>query len=348
MQVRVAILGLDRISVSMALALKRYQAQPKSRHSFTIIGSDLRGQVMKNAEKLGALDNFDRKTGKAVENADVVIVNVPPGQLEDVYLRLGPELKRGAVVLDMATFKQASIARAQASFPKLESGQPAAYLVGITPIVAARGLYVGSWDAEAATADLFDGCEVLIIPDTKCPSEAIALAEDIVQIVGGTPRFMDPAEHDGLAAATEGLPALLGAALFATLQRSDGWPELRRMINPAFALAIQNLRHQNPQDLLALLTQNRVDLLRHVEGLLLGLQEARDVLKEAPDADGDYVKLQTYLQRIGQEWEKWDTKRHSGKWDDAPRVETAMPGLFGGLGDMMSLRRRPKREDDEE
>lgn len=346
MHVNVSIVGLDRISLSCALALKRYQKQPKAEHSFTIIGSDLRGHVMKAAQEAGALDNFDRKLRKATENADLILVNAPPNQLEDIYTRLGPELKPGAVVLDMTPLKETAIALARAHFPKNTDGQLVAYLVGITPIVSIKGLYEGRLDVEAADAGLFDGAEILVTPDTRCPAEAIALSEDIVRLLGATPRFMDPAEHDGLIAATEGLPNALGVALFNMLQQSEGWLELRRMINPTMALSIQNLRYQTPGDLLALFTRNRENLVRHLESMIGALGEMRDILAEPPDEDGDFVTLETYLQRVGQEWEKWDTKRHSGKWDDAKKLDVS-GGLLGNLGGMFTFKTRDKNTDDD-
>ncbi len=346
MHVNVSIVGLDRLSASFALALKRYASNPKAEHSFTIIGSDLRGHVMKAAEKLEIVDNFHRRLHKATENADLIVINAPPSQLEDIYTRLGPELKPGAVVLDMSTLKQPGIEWARQHFPHNAEGSPLAYMVGFTPIVNIEGLYVADWRVEAASDDLFKESAILIAPDAKCPAEAIALAEDIARLIGGTPRFIDPAEHDGLVAATEELPNVLGVVLFNALQQSEGWPELRRMVNPALALAIQNLRYQSPQDLLMLLTHNRKNLIRHLETMIGALDELRDIMQEGPDEDGEFLKLEAYLQRVGQTWEKWDTKRHSGKWEDTPRTESSV-GLFGGLGGMFGTRSRRDDNADE-
>ncbi|MCD4687291.1 MAG: prephenate dehydrogenase/arogenate dehydrogenase family protein, partial [Anaerolineae bacterium] len=343
MHVHVSIVGLDRLSGSFALALKRYQEQPKAEHTFTIIGNDLRGHVMKTAEKLGMVDNFDRKLHKATANADLIVINAPASQLEDIYARLGPELKPGAVVLDLTPLKGPGIAWSHRHFPKNADGQPLAYMVGITPIVNVKGLYEANWDVETASAALFDEADVLVAPDPQCPAEAIALTEDIVRLIGGIPRFMDPAEHDGLSTATEGLPALLGVVLFNMLQQSEGWMEFRRMINPAFALAIQNLRHHSPQDLQTLFTANRADLVRHLDTLIGGLNELRDILDEGPDEDGEMYTLEAYIQRVGREWEKWDTKRHSGKWEDKQKLEPTS-NLFGGIGSMITPR-RPMRDD---
>ncbi len=341
MHVKIAIVGLTRLSASFGLALKQYQDQPRAEHTFTIIGSDTKTQAMKDASKIGAVDNFDRKLLKATENADLILVDAPASSLEDIYTRLGPNLKPGAVVLELGRLKQPAIERAQQHFPTNPQGMPVAYLVGVTPIVNVEELYNASTSPEAASADLLDGAEFLITPDSKCPAEAIALAEDIIKLVGGKPRFMDPVEHDGLIAATEGLPDMLGAALFYMLQQSEGWMELRRMINPTLALATQNLRYQTPQDLFQLMTYNRENLVRHLESLIGVLDELHDALN-----DNDVDKLEAFLSLVAQEWDKWDVKRHSGKWEDVSEIQT-LPGPFGSMGGFLTMRRK-KDSDDED
>ncbi len=336
MRVNVAIVGLDRLTTSFALALKRYQESPKAEHSFNIIGRDLRGQAMKEAAKLGALDNFNRKLRNAVAQADVVLVRVPPSQLELLYARLGELLKSGAVVLDMTPLKRAVLNWAAASFPRNAEGQPLAYVVGLTPIVNAQALYHADREVGSARADLFQKAEVLIAAEATCPAEAVALAEDLVRLVGARPRFIDPVEHDGLIAATEGLPTLAGIALFDTLRQAEGWAELRRMVNPTLALTFLALRDYTAEDLIAFFSLSRQDVLRHLEGFLRTLETLRDVLAEEAE-DGEYIKLEAYLERVAQAWQRWDTKRHSGEWEKGATAQP-MPGPFGGLGRFLTLR----------
>ena len=346
MHVNVAIVGLDRISASLGLALKRYQEKPNAKHTFTIIGRDTRTSAMKDAHKAGAIDNFNRALLKATDNADLIIFNSPPGSFEEDFTRLGSTLKPGAVVLDMSPLKQPAIAWAAANFPKNQGGDPLAYVVGFTPVVNVGGLYAGSMEAEAAAADIFDEGDVIITPDASCPSEAIQLAEDVARLIGGEARFMDPQEHDGLIAATEGLPALLGVGLFHALEQSEGWTDLRRMVNPALAMATQNLRHQSVTDMVSLFTSNREHLARHLEGLIGVLDQMRDLLVDEEDVD--HEKLSIFVSRVKDKWETWDVKRHSGKWEAAERPPLeAMPGPLGGLGNFLGGRRRSSDDEDD-
>jgi prephenate dehydrogenase len=343
MHVNVTIVGLDRLSASLALAIKRYQGRPRPAHTFTIVGSDAKPNPMKAAEKIGAVDSTHRSLAKAVGGANVVILNAPPGQYEDLYARLGPQLKAGTVVLDLALLKQPAIEGARRYFLKNDQGAPAAFLVGITPIVNMSGLYSGEIDVEAARADWFDDADILVTPDPKCPGEAINLAEDMIRLVGGRPRFMDPGEHDGLIAATEGLPALLGVSLFYMLQTSEGWADLRRMVNPSLALTIQNLRCQTDKDLFLFFTRNRENLVRHLQTLIGTLDDMRDILA---DPAGD-ARLEVLLSRVQIEWEKWDLKRTTGNWDGTKIRERPGGNLMGGLFGFGGGRARLDETDDD-
>jgi prephenate dehydrogenase len=344
MHITLAIIGLDRLGTSFGLALKRYQAQPKAEHRFTIIGSDPRSEPMKIAQKRGAIDDSDRSPDKAVANADLVIVSTPYGKLEELYTRLGPKLKPGAVVFDTSPLKQPVIEWAKRSFPSDQQGIPLAYLVGITPVVSADGLYSGDQTAEAARADLFDRAEILITPDARCPGDAITLAENVIHLMGGKTRFMDPAEHDSLVAATEGLPALLGSALFYTLLQSEGWPELRRMVNPNLALVMQGLRYQSQSDLLAFFTQSRDDLARHL-GMFVNVLKQIYELLAAGDEKAD--ELEAFLAIVEKAWQKWDFKRYSGEWEERPDLDIPRPGILGSMGIFTLNRRKRDTEGDE-
>lgn len=342
MHVNVAIVGLNRLSVSFALALKQYAAQPKAQHTFSITGSDAQNHLMKAAEEIGALDNSHRSITRAINGANLVIVNAPPSEIEHVYTRLGAELKAGMVVLDFTPYKTQVLELARQHFPVNAKGTPIAYLVGVTPIVNIKGLYSGEVSIESAQADLFEDAEFLVTPNTQCPAEAITLAEDIIRLAGGTGRFMDPAEHDGLTTATEVLPSLVGAGLFFMLNQSDGWMELRRMINPATGSIIQNLRYQNAADLLALFTQHQSNLLRHLDAYIGTLNQIRAALIDEAGPE----QIEVLLTRLYSEWEKWDAKRYTNNW-----AETQAPDL--GSGNLMSnlfggnlLRGKPDRDDE--
>ncbi len=184
---------------------------------------------------------------------------------------------------------------------------------------------------------------MLITPDTRSPSEAIQLAEDIIGLVGGKPRFMDPAEHDGLIAATEILPSLLGTATFYMLAQSEGWKELRRMINPTMALAMQGLRTQRADDINGLLERNATNVARHLEALIGVLSQLREALSA-----GDEDTIEAFVSQALSEWDKWDVKRYSGQWEEGRAAIDSVAGPLGSLGGMLGMRRRRRDDEDDE
>ena len=88
---------------------------------------------------------------------------------------------------------------------------------------------------------------------------ALELAANFVESVGAQPLFMDPIEHDGLIAAVEQLPQLLGLATVHMLAASPGWTEARRLAGRTFAQSTDSGR--SAENLYAAIRGNRANLL---------------------------------------------------------------------------------------
>lgn len=342
-EVKVAILGLERVGASFGLALKRYMQDKEAAHRFILTGHDERGYNSKTAKEMGALDTVARGPGAAIEGAHIVLITTPYRQVEGLYHTIGPDLSPGTVVLDASPLKLPSIRWAKATLP--QAADVAVYLVGITPVLNPDVLYDSRLDVnevEGARADLFERGTMVLAPAADCPSEAVDLAAEFARIVGASVHFVDPAEHDGLIAATEGLPALLSLGLFRTLAHADAWGDLRRLTNPAFGLATRHLQHHHPDDLWALLHHNRENAARYLAALIRTLDALRASLEEDTDGAGTEAALSDAVKA----YEQWQTQRLSNQWEkerEAP-VGTGFMELMGGA---LFGRRTRKKEDDE-
>ena len=133
LNVNVAIVGLNRISASLGLALRGINDRDNMDVIFTVVGRDEDNDTMKTAQKMGAIDNFNRSLKAVVEDADIVLLDVPMGDQEDVFEELGKGLKPGAVVVDLSPMKQPGVALAKKYFPKDVNGKLTAYIVGAAP-----------------------------------------------------------------------------------------------------------------------------------------------------------------------------------------------------------------------
>lgn len=336
--ISVAILGLGRLGASVALALKRYSEQKDAQHTFNITCADLRAGVREDAQKLGLPGKLERDLFKAAAGRDILVLALPYADGEAAYRGLADELRPGAVLLDMAPLKLPPLAWAQKYLP------PAAHLVGITPILNPRYLFDGLDDTAHAQADLFDKGTMLLTPGVTCAPEAVELASDFAALLGAKPHFLDPAEHDSLTALTDGLPSLLGVALFSMAARSRGWPDAQRLTNPAFGRLTRPLYDIHPDDLRDDWLDNRANLLLQLDGLLETLRALRGAL-----AANDRAAVEALLAEAADAYSAWINRRVNARWEDETGAPQPPPGgtmlntLMGGF----LARRLTGRQDDD-
>jgi len=73
---------------------------------------------------------------------------------------------------------------------------------------------------EVAEADLYEGATFVLTPLRRTSSEALALAQELVEAVGARPLLMDAERHDCLVAAVSHLPYLLSVGLVAATEEA--------------------------------------------------------------------------------------------------------------------------------
>lgn len=215
-KLQVSIVGLGLLGISAGMALRRYEERVR------VTGHDPRPEAASLAKKMGAVDRTEWNLISAVASADRVILALPVSEIRSTLKAIGPELKAGCVVIDTAEVKGPVMAWATELLPK------EVYFVGGHPIVA------GQLDDESARADLFDKKLFCLTPDQNTNDSAVRLAADVVEAMGGVPFFLDPEEHDGLAAAVEHLPAITAGALMSITAGSAGWKDMRKVAGNQF------------------------------------------------------------------------------------------------------------------
>ncbi len=317
----VAIIGLGRLGASVGLALKAYNAQPDAANHFTVVGADLLTGQLDEAKDLGAIDKSVRFPADAAAGADLIVLAPGYADLKTLYEEMASGLRAGAVLMDLAPLKMPSIEWAKDYLP----GD--AYLVGVTLTVNPAHLFDGLDDTAHATADLFEGGDGLIMPGPGADSDAVDLVSTLVGFLGAKPRFVDPAEHDGLIASTEGLAALLGVASFYGVSTADGWAEAQRVTNADFGRLTHHLLDTHPDDLRDLLLNNRQNLVFKLDVLLNTLHDLRDALHE-----NDRDTVEEVLVRAEERYATWLRRRSSGDWDaEEIRRESGGASIGGGL-----------------
>lgn len=312
--VRVTLLGLDRTTGSIGFGLKSYSERPDSRIIFNVVGRDLDNDTMKTAHGMSLIDNYHRNLENALENADIVFLNEPLPEVEELFVRAANMLKPGVVIIDLSRLKQPTVDFAKRHFPKDANGKSPYYLVGATPLIGFENLYSTDFSVEASREFLFRSCDMLIAPDASVPAEAVKVVTDITDFLSMQPRFMDPAEHDALASIVDGIPTMLAMILFQTTFNSPGSTDLFRASNSEFALAVQSLRYASARDLAMLWRSNRDSLSRHINEVIKNLDAMRQILLD--DKQEDPAILEDFLAALLKAFEAWEVKRQMNRWDE--------------------------------
>jgi prephenate dehydrogenase len=160
------------------------------------------------ALKASAVHDIADSPGRAVQDADLVILAAPPQAILDLLGSIGPHLKSGALVTDVASVKAPVIARA------LEVGLGDRF-AGSHPFA---GTHVAGWSG--ARPDRFSGAIVYVSPTGPAGELAAREVMDFWDtVLGAHPVLIAAAAHDAQLAWTSHLPQAVASALARAISR---------------------------------------------------------------------------------------------------------------------------------
>ena len=323
-ELTIAILGLDRLGVSIALRLQAYVAKG-GKHRFTLVGYDSREDFEKPARKIKVFERIERQPYSAVEAADIVVLNLPYEDLGAAYEVLESSLRGGVVVLDTAVIKQPSLEWARLHL------RDEHHVVGFTAVTSSEYMLEHQLGPEFASDDYFHESTIYLTPSVSSDREAIELAVNFSAILGGKPHFLDPVEHDSLTTVTDEIPQVLSVAAFVAAMNHNAWQDAQKLTNPPFNVLTRYLLTHHPDALRDEWLANADNLTRSIDDVIGTLRELR-----ASIAVGDEAAVEAFLIAASDEYQQWINKRHRGDWDDqdSSRVDfdTSIAGsLFGGI-----------------
>ncbi|NLW09228.1 MAG: prephenate dehydrogenase/arogenate dehydrogenase family protein [Firmicutes bacterium] len=201
---KVSIIGLGLIGGSLGMSLCRSGSVEE------VAGYDLSPEAGREALARRAIHKQAPDPETAVAGADLVILAVPVERIPEIAARIGPVLKEGAILTDVASTK----ARLAATVPPLLP--PGVYYVGGHPMAGMEASGIA-----AADPFLFQNAVYLLTPAEETPAEVRESLLRLVRLVGGIPYFLRPEEHDLMVAAVSHLPHLTAAALVNTACRLE-------------------------------------------------------------------------------------------------------------------------------
>ena len=326
-QPTITIVGLGLVGASIGLALRR-----EKKDEFDIIGHDKNYGRARDVRKRGAVNKLDWNLIDACEKADMVIIATPLNGVRETLEVVGEHLKEGCVVLDTANLKAPVIEWAKEYLPETVS------FVGTDPVISPSEQGV-----EAATADMFEGVLWCVAPAPGASSEAVKLVSDMIYLLGAKPYFLDPFEHDGLAAGVEHLPLLLSAALMRMTFEAKTWQELRKVTGSAYESATQ-LPSTDADFYRDIFLHNKDNIVRWLNLYVDELLSLKEMV-----AGSDAEALRETFDKAVDARILWREQRQKG-YPDASMEKPDLPSMSGFLGNFLGLgafrRRSPDKDSD--
>ena len=189
---RVALIGLGLIASSIFWASKRNDV------SGYVTGFAKSKETRDIAKKIGLCDEVFDTVEEAVKDADLVILCVPVGAMEQVMLEIAPFLKTGSTISDVGSVKRAVIDAVEPHLPTDVKFIPAHPLAGTE--------HSGP---ESGFASLFDNRWCLLTDHGSADKEAQNKLMTFWKSLGANVEFMDADHHDLVLAVTSHAPHLI-------------------------------------------------------------------------------------------------------------------------------------------
>ena len=201
---RLCIIGVGLIGGSLALALKKYGVCQY------IIGCGRSLENLHKAIELDVIDDYHPDPAIAVKGCDVVLLAIPMGGMRTVMATIKPVLTEHMIITDSGSTKRSIIEAAREVFGDLPGG----FIPG-HPVAGNENSGV-----IAATADLYQGCHVILTPHENNREDALNMVTAMWQATGAQVKYMDAEQHDYILASTSHLPHMLAFSLVRELANS--------------------------------------------------------------------------------------------------------------------------------
>jgi prephenate dehydrogenase len=327
MTIQISIIGLGQIGASIGLSLAKHKDQIHR------MGHDKDRYAMNYAKTNDVVDKVTLMLSGAVEKADIVFLALPFHEIYPVLEHISQDLKEDTLVIDTGPLKTPVLKWVDEFLPEN------CHYVGFTPVIASDHLGNLEFGPDTASADLFEGSSIGIVGGKNTTEKAINMAANLVQLLGATPLFTDPAEIDGLMTMTYILPRLMAASLLKTTQETPGWREARKIASRAYSQVTNPLSQDEITGALAAALQNnRENTTRVIDDLIGVLLEIRDMTDTASQEE-----LEVYFRKVQKNRDLWLDDRKKGNWIETPQPEYKRRGM---LAQLLGFRPRKKPQED--
>ena len=280
---KTTVVGVGLLGGSLGLAIKR------GRLAARVCGLVRRPASIPECERLGVVDECTSDLAVAVQDADLVILCTPIGQMVSLAQQMLPHLKPGTIVTDVGSVKAPVVRELE---PLLAAGK--VHFVGSHPMAGGEKMGVS-----AAREDLFKGAVVAITPNARTDREAEKKILALWTALGSRVARLSPEAHDELVSRSSHLVHVVASEL-ASYVLSPIHPKEQSILCANGFRDTTRVAGGSPEMWRDIAMHNRSNLARVLGVFIEDLQEFRLALE-----NGDQAVIQDFFEKARQRREKW-------------------------------------------
>jgi len=275
---KLVVCGVGLIGGSFALALKKAGVVQE------VVGVGRNPASLEIAKSLGIIDRIGGCDAATLQDADLVLLATPVGQMPELMQAIAPHLGPHTVLTDGGSTKS-DVAAAVAQYLPAHISR----FVPAHPIAGTENS-----GPTAAKADLYRDCKVILTALPENTSEAMALVRAAWTATGAVTHDMSPDRHDQVFAAVSHLPHLLSFALVHDLAQRENYEEFLRFAASGFR-DFTRIAASHPEMWRDICIANRTALLGELERYQAQLTVLQQALKDsdAPCLESIFTKARS-------------------------------------------------------
>ena len=329
---QVTIVGLGLIGASIGLGLKRWATTDGKRAAvLSVTGFDTNLEHQNYAKKIQAVDRTEWDLPRAVRDADMVVIAVPPLAVRSVMEALAGILKPGAVVTDVTSTKADIMRWAADILPDH------VHFIGGHPMAGK------SQSIEGAEDDLFQKVTWCVVPSVTADENAVQTVLGMVSALGAEASFVDAHEHDGFVGAVSHLPFMLSVALMHSVSSDPAWRDMKQLSSTGFQ-DVSRLSGGSAEMHRDICVTNREAIVRWMGEAIDDLQHMRSLVAAGTEeADETLLRFFTEARDARASWAT--TERRGGELvqdTDKELSDVSMTGQFNQMLFGSMFRRKPR------
>jgi len=224
MGTQITIIGMNVTGASIGLALGAYPDE------IIRVGVDRNKDLLKKAEKSGAVDKIEMNLPSAIKRSDIIILAEPQDQLLETLDIICSDLNPSMHLFDVSGIKQAINLHLAKVAPDYHNRINCSLVVNPDYILGMAA------SLDDARADLFKtGLMVVGIP-YGTSKETVEMAGTLARLLEMRVMFSEPVEMDGFQSAVNYLPQMLTTTLLNVAGGQAGWRDAQKLVNAPFMI----------------------------------------------------------------------------------------------------------------